>query len=717
MAAIDWSKIQGPSTNQTGGRINWNQVQQAQARIAQLPPPQPVQAPQPSLWDNIKNAGSAVVNGASDVLSNTVPRGIVGNLQDFVNSAANSAASVPIAGAQALTNGVAQAGQWAANHGILSPQTAQTLNDYANLQNQYYNQMHQNYERTTPTDAGSALGALAGQLPYGIALSAPSEIVGNAAQSGVHAAADALSVPASVAQKASNAVGAVVRPAVMGAAIGAGTPAYNAQSTASVFPEMLTNAETGAALGAATDKLLHGGADATIQPVKNALNPGQVVAQRIVDLTGKSPEDLASALDNRPNFVPGVQHTTPNVLINDPYIGSAAAPLIDVQKRLMNEPGVRDQFTQQDAANNAARWDYLNAQKVDPQTLADLVQARTNATQPLYNSVQNTPVYSEELNNLLNSPMGQSAQKTAEQYRLNMAATNDPNTPPPLVASVDENGVPTAYNVGGVHNVYRALRDNLQLPASAPNAYTGAMRDAGTTLSTNLRDALSGLSNQWGEAQQLYSQLSPAISSQTTLANLLDQLGAKSSSSVGGVPFISSARANLPLDKASQGNLPSFGDHPAQYYPLSPDVQTAVDNVRNDLNYNNGVNNPSFAIRGSPTQFNMASTDWLQRLMLNNNAQPSNIGAAGASLGAVGASAILPHTPILPEIVGGALGGGVSLLSRPISAGLKDAWQQAIANPDYLRQNLADLLSQPQSPQNLGWIVNPSDATQPNQNQ
>ena len=111
----------------------------------------------------------------------------------------------------------------------------------------------------------------------------------------------------------------------------------------------------------------------TLSPV---LNPQGYVGKQLATYLGPDAASIAENIRSAPEYVPGSMPTTAQV--------GGGSKLVATEKATSNLPGLKEQFANRSADNNAARWQVLNDVARTPEDLQAAMDARSAITQPAY---------------------------------------------------------------------------------------------------------------------------------------------------------------------------------------------------------------------------------------------------------------------------------------------------------------------------------------------
>jgi hypothetical protein len=333
----------------------------------------------------------------------TPPRGLVDQAGDFLSAFGHHLANLPHGVAQFVQNDLS--GQAKAYQGLTKdlPQPVQraleavplvgplltdnplskSLISAAASDNQAINERNAAYQKSTPTDVGSVLGATAGEVaPF--LVSGPTKALTSMGDA----------VTAKVAQYLPQGVAKVGARAAGGAAQGAAMATAQPVDTSTSLSDLVTGSQapsfwdqklgqvgTGAAFGGALP-VAAAGVGSAWNAGKRAiaespiLNPSTYAAKQIGIQLGADAPTITGDLVGAPTYVPGSAPTAAQA--------GADPRLVMMEKSLANEnPKFKAALAARENANNAARLQAVADVAKTPQALADAITQRTTVTAPM----------------------------------------------------------------------------------------------------------------------------------------------------------------------------------------------------------------------------------------------------------------------------------------------------------------------------------------------
>jgi hypothetical protein len=344
--------------------------------------------------------------------------------------------------------------------------------------------------------------------------------------------------------------------------------------------------------------------------VKPVVAPEKYVGE---GLTGMfSPQEAAGVAGNirsAPQYVPGSMPTTAQA--------GAHPVLVQTEKAAGNVPEVKTGLIQRAADNNQARWNTLMGVAQTPQALDAAVQARTAATQPLYDAAAGqTANVGKGFLALAQRPAVQQAMQQAEQLARNRGET----------LTWPQQGGDMSISGRALDYTKQSLSDMISSAKAAGNK----------SLASGISDALDRL-NSWTqryipaqrEAARTFAQLSPPVNTMQAGQQIANTLGTKSMISSANGPALAELQLNpyrTALTSALKAQKP---------YGIDPQALGSLQGIGQDLQRQSISN--SVRMPGSDTAYNIAANGWLAR-----NLYGSDFGGAtglGKTLGAVAATA------------------------------------------------------------------------------
>lgn len=557
--------------------------------------------------------------------------GTLGTFSDFGNAAVHH-----------LVNPVLGIGQ-AAMHGASAVGIGQ---DMTKRFDNYIAKREQEYQRDTPTNAASLAGAAVGEvLPWMV---------------GAGAANTALKT-ASMGQKIAQGMG-------QGAKISLVQPVNDTSD--GYAGEKIAQGLIGGATGGIVPGLA-----ATGKVVKGAVAPltdsgrQKIVAQLLTDKTGMTPQDLAKALKNVPQYVPGSVPTTAQAV---PSPG-----IVQVEKAIRNRPQLREGFENLENQNNAARMNAVRSVAKDEHTLTEAKNLRESTVRPLYDEAHNNEalVTNRTVNNIFRAPAIQQAMQDAERLAANeRVKLKWPTQEDPYISG------------RALDYTKRALDDQISAAQRSGSAQeVRALMGLKDSLTSFEERNIGGIK----EARQQYRNLSVPVNTMETGQALLGTLENGALNSAGEVaPGLAAYRSRL----AQALKNADFG--------IDPNAQKTLEAVQNDLqraSISNSLRSP-----GSDTVYNGMADGWLARSLYGSGFEGGTRAGkvlagllGGATKGPVGA--YLGYT-------------GAEKLANHVSDKLNEKLAQALMDKDFAAQMLlqnSGLPAQTRLPGMVSPVLNP----------
>lgn len=446
-------------------------------------------------------------------------------------------------------------------------------------------------------------------------------------------------------------------------------------------------------------------------------------------LTGvRSPQEVIARIDGRQRYVDGSKPTTAQV-VNTQQLSMA-------EKALENNPDYLVEMGNRANANNAARIAKLRAFAGTPEDLQRALEARHQATSPLYDAAfaKEYPV-DPELADILASDIGKQALAEARRQASRQPAASRPaglveGTPEQTVPTglLDAQGNPMMATVPGKNGtidgqslkyIESALRG--LVPENAAGGGIAGL-DAGSKqkMVGRVADWLSTNAPEYKAADALWRQHSEPVNAMRTGQAALEALGAPAGVEDGALvssvdqlgkskPFNSSGDTALTLSNFNAAvNKAKNAEYGSQF--LTPEAVQTLSSIEKDLQRQSGGSS-SIRAKGSDSVYNLQAPSWLSRTLYGGGLDGSGSGSAimGAATGAAGATLgflnpELTHLtgPIAEGagLVGGALlggGSGLTIGGKIANAGASrvDAvLQDAMLNPDRFKELLLQGLQQ-----------------------
>ena len=558
----------------------------------------------------------------AQALGNTKPQS-QGFIPDFAVGAIHHLGNIPV--------GAAQLGIHAAN--ALTGDNIGALNQAATNIDQYASNREQQYQQVVPDSAGIDTGAVVGSVaPYLIG-----GVPGLLEKAGT-----------GVASLLPEATPAILKTAASGATQGAIASGVQPVTSGDFGSGKATQLEIGAGTGGLIP-VAGAAARNVYQLGQHVLAPGAVASNELGRILQATPETV-DKLQNAPQFVPGEQPTTAQVI--------ATPQAVAAEKALLNNPAYKAQYDQQANANNAARLNVLQNHAGDEQTLQAAIDARKAAAQPFIqqnlsggNPVSAAPVL-QQLKTLMLGPLGTNPtiQKGAQAIAQDIASR------------VDDNGMIDAGLLDGIRQ-----NANDFLAQHAPNGAVGTREQAALgPVKDQIVSTIDGSVPGYSDYLASYARNSVPINTMETTQRILaptDSAGLNSA----GAPQLTLGRLNAGLRKAD-----------GQRYGLSPEAETDAQNVRQSLqreSISNSIRTP-----GSDTAYNLQAQGALNRNLfgptLGGPTGKTRIGAAalGTMIGA--------HSGGMEgAALGGGLGLGLNKAAQFLNQRIMDRYAKGLLNP------------------------------------
>jgi len=617
-------------------------------------------------------AASTPALSAWDATTATAPpapaRGLVDQASDFLSAFGHHLANLPTGLAQTALHSVASE---ANGMGDLVPQFLKS--GLSNLSANFDRQIRDRetgYQKATPTDAGSVLGATAGEIaPF--VVSGPSKALAGV---GDYVAGKVAPVLPQVAAKVGSRVAAG---AAQGAAMAVAQPVAAAPTvtdlvTGNAAPDFwdqkLGQAEMGAALGGAIPAAGTGiGAawNASKRAMAPIVNPSGYAAQQIAQQLGADAPKVGGDLAAAPTYVPGSMPTAAQA--------GADPRLVMMEKALSNQsPSFKAALAARENANNAARLDAVGNVAQTPDALAQALAQRSAVTGPMrdFTVTNGNPVpvgsIDSALTSLQNGSLG--VRPTIGGAAGSMrSALGDMTTVTPADTLSNMPGSATASP-----SMLDALRQNANdyLSKYAPQGFVGTQEQAAMTpVKSAIVDAIDAanpghkLSNGgWGQGFEQAGPVAPSyrdylaeFAKRSVPINTMEvgqQLQAKLLA--GGLNSAGDAATALPGYRSALAQALRNSD-----FAIDPTAQAALEGVQSDLQRATISN--SIRTSGSDTAYNAGAGKAFLRAL--GGATESNVPAAvagGATLAATGNTAAAAGAAMGAKKAGGWVTGRVS---------------------------------------------------------
>lgn len=542
-------------------------------------------------------------------------------------------------------------GQLAA-HGAAAAGDAMGTNALDSLRNNldtYAQNREQTYQAGIPTDLGSSLGAVTGEVAP-LAMGGEVSIGAKLANAADRATAFAKGIP--LAQKA-------LSGALQGATYGAMNPITSDGSFAS---QKLGQMGMGAALGG-TLPVLGSAASSAYGVAKPIINPNGVATDFLQNILGNQAPQVAQYLRSAPTYVPGSLPTSAQ---------AAGVPqLVQAEKALANQfPDFKTALMDRAIANNTARTGAVQGIAGDAATMQALKDARRAAIDPY---VQQSLTPGEHLaanrwagaqdafQNVLDNPARmpstdfdavKNAQKIVNQVRSGAMQEDDG------LQALGELGdsVSTQKAQAAFQQASSAINRNMVDPS-------GVLRTIATIRNGPLGVNADRAAKLDALAQSIQNATNINGLTHTTMLDAVRQEASKILGNASDQSALAYAPARNSLVQAIDRVAPGYADYLANYathstpitdaaaatdllgraptamvngqlapqftlsgyraglkqamngdYPLSPGTQQTLQNVQNDLSRETASN--SVRMGGSDTAYNLASKPWLLSKML-----------------------------------------------------------------------------------------------------
>lgn len=404
-------------------------------------------------------------------------------------------------------------------------------------------------------------------------------------------------------------------------------------------------------------------ADTLLQPFTQA-GKNKIIAGALRDMAS-DPDAAMQNLQNVQQYVPGS--------IPQSGVASGDPGLIGAQRALGSNPIAGPVINQAGQAQNAARNAYFGPIAGTTGDITAATNARTAATQPLYERAQTEmlnpgpfqPILDKIDTAVQNVGTETQAGKTLMGIKSQIQGSL-PSQGSEATGLLDETGTPimrpTADNVtqGGMTQLYRELRDKLAKTAELDGAYPAAVRGVLSPIVKDFGNALESQSPTLAAANSQFRQMSQPINQMTTLQDISAR-AAGNQPDISGLPVFEQNRFANAV-KANVDDIPS----------LTSGQQQAVQNMQDDLTRSNMVNAPYVKVNGSPTAYNISMEKALSR----------NLGVDG---------------------VGALVRGPLDFLYRTPENEMQAQIGQAFADPDKMRSLLA--MSTPAQQKNIAQML------------
>lgn len=375
--------------------------------------------------------------------------------------------------------------------------------------------------------------------------------------------------------------------------------------------------------------------------IKPVVKPSQFVGEGFANaMTPQEAAQAASNIRGAQQFVPGSLPTTAQV---------AQTPvMVQTEKAAANIPAFKTAMAQRGIDNNDARWSALMGVAQNPAALDAATQARTAATQPLYDAAhQATANVGKGFVNFAQRPAVQQAMEQADQLARNEGV--------PLQWPTPQN---RAISGQALDYTNRALGDMIgAAQRGGNNQQARALADAQSYLKSWTQTYVPGVR----QAAQAYAQASVPINTMEVGQQIANGLGTRAMNA-GGAPEIQMMPYRSALTSAMKGAP----------YGIDANALNLLQGIGQDLQratVSNSIRSP-----GSDTAYNLAANGWLAKQLYGPTF--GGAGNVGKAIGALGATA-LGH----PMVGLGILGGG-NKIGQMVGGRLQDRLSGFLMNPN-----------------------------------
>jgi len=409
---------------------------------------------------------------------------------------------------------------------------------------------------------------------------------------------------------------------------------------------------TGAVIGGAipvVGKVLGTVGSAMNSVASPIINPTKTAAGVMSDAAGINPSTMADMLSQYPQYVPGVQPTSAQI------VGTPG--LVQLEKSMSNNPEFKTQMMDLANSNNKAILNRVNQVAGNPGDMEAYAKIRSDNAQQAYQQAFSeydpsnvTPWVKGQITQLTKRPAMIQAMQDAQTQALNDGIKLDDST-----------------SIQGLHYAKMSLDDMI----------SSAMRKGDNNSARTLqgtRDQLLGvmdkLSPSYADAMSGYAADSVPVNTMQVGQDIQQNLWNKPPNSA------LDPQVNYTPYRTAMAN--ALKDAP---YGIHPDAQAALDGIQNEL-WRGQVSN-SVKMPGSDTKYNGNAQDWLSKKIYGDDFSGSSLFTKG--MGTSIGGAIGSMVGGLPGAGAGAVAGGGAALGLSNFVGGR------------VRNALADMLADPQS--------------------
>lgn len=405
--------------------------------------------------------------------------------------------------------------------------------------------------------------------------------------------------------------------------------------------------------------------------------PGAALATSVDDILGKS--SAGGKLDaNFNEIIPGSRPTLSQAT------GNAGIATLE-RGMAARSAEAANAFNELQQANHAARLDFFNGLRGNPQTLQAAITQREEQALPMLSKAldgagiaDSAPVMSK-IQAILKGPAGQqdavqsALRPIAQKLKINPVMERDPLIPG-TVRRIDPNGNGLQYDVSQLYGIRKSINDQLEKVSGRDNSASQLASSELLQVKKSLDDAIEKAAPGFGDYLKTYSELSKPVTSQSYLQNL--DLTDQTSSQLTLNKVKSAVNKIERLRKGSGAN---------EAKDISPDQMDGLYRLQADLQRE--ANSSLGRVKGS--------SDTTQLLRQNNliDVMLGGVGgkAAGAAPTAMGTG--------LGYLIGGPAGAAMGGL---VGQNLGSAAGKAISSQaPAIEANLLQMLTRPQGPEVL----------------
>lgn len=402
--------------------------------------------------------------------------------------------------------------------------------------------------------------------------------------------------------------------------------------------------------------------------VKPVTAPQQYVGEQLAQALGPEAKAIAANIRNAPEFVPGTMPTTAQVGQNP--------ILVATEKAAANaSPEFKVALAAREAANNAARWDALNAVAQTPDALSAALAARAAAAKPLYDAAHGqTANVGPAFMRYAQIPEMQEAMARANKLADLNAATGRG------VAPVWPTPDSKAINGSALDYTSRALGDMInEAKRAGANTRAGALAALKESVDNWTQRYIPGVQ----QADAAYAAGSLPVNTMEAGQQIANQLGTRALD-VNGLPQLQLNAYRAALVKALN----------EQKHGVDAEALKKLQGIGQDLQ--RGTISNALRTPGSDTAYNIAANGWLARQLYGKDFEGASM--LGRGLGALGAT-ISGH-----PMGGVAVLAGGKKLGQAVGTNLNNNLQELLLNPELILPYL-EAATPKNTPQTLGQLL------------